>query len=273
MEVDPGTRRTGTIYLGFDYHIWTGLALGRTLWLLGHPDQAVKRIRETVKDAAAMDQPVTLSIALARAVSVFLWIGDLESAEEYVDWSISHGEIHSLKPYLVAGRGNKAELAIRRGEGKAGVEILQACLKELHAARYELLTTGFNISLAQGLATIGRSDEGFSLIEETMKRVEAHGDSCYLPELLRMKGNILLSMPQPRSAEAEMHFSQSLELSRRQAALAWELRTAIDLAALQADQSRPEVARTTLQPVFARFTEGSDTADLKTAQRLLATLG
>ena len=53
-----------------------------------------------------------------------------------------------------------------------------------------------------------------------------------MPELLRVKGSLLLSMPQPSGDEAEMCFMQSLELSRRQGARAWELRTAIDLAAL-----------------------------------------
>ena len=55
-----------------------------------------------------------------------------------------------------------------------------------------------------------------------------------MPELLRVKGGLLLSMPQPNVDDAEMCFVQSLELSRRQGARAWELRTAIDLAALLA---------------------------------------
>ena len=66
---------------------------------------------------------------------------------------------------------------------------------------------------------------------------------------------------------------QSLELSRRQGARAWELRTAIDLAALWAGQGRSDDARALLQPVFEQFVEGLDTADLKAAERLLATLG
>jgi len=51
-----------------------------------------------------------------------------------------------------------------------------------------------------------------------------------------------------------------------------ELRTATDLAKLMAAQGRREDARTLLQPVFAQFDEGFDTADSKSAERLLATL-
>ncbi len=64
-----------------------------------------------------------------------------------------------------------------------------------------------------------------------------------------------------------------LELSRRQGARAWELRTATDLAALLAREGKPERARALLQPVFEAFTEGLDTADLKAAQSLLSSLG
>jgi predicted ATPase len=137
---------------------------------------------------------------------------------------------------------------------------------------YELLTTPLSISLVQGLVAIGRFAEGITLIDETIRRVETNGDVSYMPELLRVKGGLLLSMPQPSVDDAEMHFMKSLELSRRQAARGWELRTAVDLAALFAFQGRSERARALLQPVFEQFVEGSDTADLKAAERLLATL-
>ncbi len=112
-----------------------------------------------------------------------------------------------------------------------------------------------------------------TLNDETIRLVDANGDISFMPELLRVKGGLLLSMPQPNRDDAEMCFMQSLELSRRQGARAWELRTGVDLAALLAVQGRPESARALLQPVFEQFVEGSDTADLKAAERLLATLG
>src|SRR3712207_5525047 len=88
----PGPRRTGTIYLGFDHHIYAGVALARTLWLQGHPAQAVRRARQTVQDAARMDHPATLSIALAWALTVFIWAGDFDAADEHSDWFVAHAE-------------------------------------------------------------------------------------------------------------------------------------------------------------------------------------
>lgn len=69
-----------------------------------------------------------------------------------------------------------------------------------------------------------------------------------------------------------MCFRRSLELGRHQGARSWELRTAIDLAALLSAQGQRESARALLQPIYEQFTEGSDTADLKAAARLLEKL-
>ncbi|WP_439626802.1 ATP-binding protein [Shinella sp.] len=273
LQHTPPAQRTGTIQLGFDYHIWTGVALARTLWLEGYPDQAVARIRQIVKDAASADQSVTLSIALARAVSVFLWTGDLQGAEEYIDWSISHAEAHCLAPYLAAGRGYRGELAIRRGEPQAGTEILERCLGELHATNYQLLNTPFRISLVQGLAALGRSDEALLAIDELIRVVEVNGDLSYMPELLRVKSNVLLSASDLRHEDAEACLVQSLDWARRLATRAWELRSTTDLAGLWASQGRPEAACELLQPIFEQFTEGFETADLRAAEALLVTLG
>jgi hypothetical protein len=243
------------------------------LWLQGHPAQAVERAHRAITGAEQMDHPASQAVVLAWAASVFLWIGDLQNAEQHFDSCISHAESHSLGPLVAVGRGRKGELAIRRGDAKVGVESLRASLEEIHAVRYELLTAEFNISLVQGLAAIGRHAEAMTLMEETIQRVESNGALCYMPELLRVKGNLVLSMPQPSVDDAETCFMRSLEWSRHQAARAWELRTAVDLAALLAARGRSETARTLLQPVYAQFVEGSDTADLQAAESLLATFG
>ena len=203
---------------------------------------------------------------------MFLWRGDLVSAEEHIDWLIYWAECHSLAPYVAVGRGFKAELAIRRGNAKCGVEGLETCLVELHDAPYKLLTTPFNIALVQGLAAMGRTAEAIARNNDAISLVEASGDLVYLPELLRLKGNLLLAPLQASRNEAEACLMQSLKLGRRQGARAWELRTAVDLAALLAADGKRASAQAILEPVFQQFVEGLDTEDLKAAERLLKTL-
>jgi predicted ATPase len=94
-----------------------------------------------------------------------------------------------------------------------------------------------------------------------------------IAELLRIRGELLLLQGAPgAAAAAEDHYRQALGWARRQGALSWELRAAISLARLLRDQGRSADAVALLQPVFDRFTEGFDKADLKAAKALLDAL-
>jgi len=270
LRHDPGNHRTRTLHLGFDYYNWAGMALGRTLWLQGYPDQAIARVRQTIQDAERLGHPVTLTIVLHWAASVFLWLRDLDSAEAHIDRFLSRAETHSLGPYLAVGRGLKGDLAIRRGEPEIGVGMLRDSLESLHAARYRLVSTAFSIAMAQGLGATHRADEGVKTIDETIRQVEKNGDASFMPELLRVKSQLLLSMTAPDRIEAESCLHQSLEWSRRQSARSWELRTATDLATLLLQQGQCERALALLKPIADQFTEGAGTADLQAARQLLS---
>src|SRR6516162_6215240 len=256
VQYQSRSRLTGETYLGLDRHILDSLGLARTLWLQGHPAQSAECTRQTVKDAERRNHPASLTVALSWAPGIFLWIGDLRSAEEHTDWLISHAESHSLGPYLAVARGYKGALAIRQGDARGGVESLQACLQQLRTMRYEMRYTEFKLSLVQGMMGIGQFGEGMTLVDETIRLVEANGELLYMPEALRVKGSVLLSMPQRRAHDAQMCFIQSLDWSRRQDARSWELRTAVDLAALWATQGQPESARALLSPILEQFVEG-----------------
>jgi tetratricopeptide (TPR) repeat protein len=272
-ENRPRSQKYNISYFGFDHYCLAGIHLALALSLQGYPTRAAEYARQIVENAASLNHPVTLSIALAWAVSVFLLTGDLLSAGEYADRLISRAEANSLVPYIAIGHGFKGELSICQGKAAEGVEILQRCLADLRTVRYELLITPFSIALAQGLAAVGRFAEGIALIDERIRLVETNGNLGFLPELLRVKGGIFLAMPSPDGDAAERCFIRSLELSRRQGALAWQLRSAVDLAAQQVSRGQVESARALLRPVLEQFVEGSNTPDLQAAERLLAAQG
>jgi predicted ATPase len=93
----------------------------------------------------------------------------------------------------------------------------------------------------------------------------------FLPEVLRIKGEILLRAGAAATA-VEESFLQSLDLARRQKALAWELRTATSLARFWRGRDRVQEAREVLTAVYGRFTEGLTTADPEAAKALLDAL-
>lgn len=270
LEHEPSSASCRAVYFGFDHLSLARASLATTLWLQGYPAQATARALEAVNDAECMNHPVSLVIALT-AIITLLWTDELDAAQQHLGWFVSRAQTQRFGPYVDVGRGLQAEVAIRRGDFEA-IETLVDCLEKLHAAHYERFTARFNIMIARGFAATGRLMEGITLIDKTIQLLEAKGGIPYIPELLRLKGNILLKMPKPRTKEAERCFEASLELSRTQGSRAWELRTATDLAAHWAGHGRAEDARALLQPVFEQFTEGFDTPDLKAAKSLLTTL-
>jgi len=273
VELEAALRQREIFLQGFDYRAIASGYLARIRWLRGYPAQAAEDIRLNVRNAAAAAAPVSLTFALTFAVPLLLWLGDLGGAEEHLEWLVSHAESHSLYLPLAVARGFAGQLAVSRGDAKAGITSLEESLNKLSAANYNVWVTPFNISRCQSLFQLGRSTEAIFLIDETIRRTEESGDLTYIPEILRLKAEFL-SKSEPLDAErAELCLTDSLEWSRRQSARASELRAAIDLAAMRARQERLADARAVLRPVFAAFTEGFDTADLRAAERLLATLG
>jgi predicted ATPase len=267
----PESQRINTIHFGFHHRNRARIALARTLWLQGCPDRAVRLARQTVDEADAIGHPVTLCIALIWAVSVFHWVGDCASAEDSIERFIAHADRHSLAPYHAVGRGMTGELLVKRGQAEAGMELLRGALETLHADRYELVTTTFRSTLAEGLAMTGRLDLALVTINETIALVERNGDLFNMPELLRNKGDFLASVEDAR--QAEECFLRSLELAGRQSAPSWELRTTTSLARLWLRHGRRDEAQDALVKVYAGFSEGFETADLKAARQLLNDTG
>lgn len=108
------------------------------------------------------------------------------------------------------------------------------------------------------------------MVDKALMRAEQTEAGWYLAELLRTKGELLLLGRVPTAVEtAEKCFHQALDVARRQGALSWELRAATSLARLWRGQQRVTQARKLLGPIYRRFTEGFETADLIAAKALL----
>jgi hypothetical protein len=102
---------------------------------------------------------------------------------------------------------------------------------------------------------------------------QSNGDLLYIPELLRVKAEVLAAMPGTDIRDAEACFFDSLEWARRQSALGWQLRTVVSLGTLLSSQDRLEEARRVVRPIFAKFTGDFQTVDLLAARRILGTRG
>jgi predicted ATPase/DNA-binding winged helix-turn-helix (wHTH) protein len=270
MVHNPSSQRLNIGHLGYDDRIVALVALARGLWLSGRPERAIEAARYTVREAEQLEQPLTLGIALIWTIYVFLWVGDWASAESLIDRLIDHAARHFLGPYHAVGIGQKGELLLHRGDIAGGIEHLRRSQATLYATRHRIMTTVFATALAEGLAAQNQADEALLTIDEAIVQIGDHGESFDMPEMLRVKGDILAQSG--KAAEAEGCFQQSLALSRRQCALGWELRGAMSLARIWQRAGRKGEAKTLLAPLVAQYQEGVSTQDLVAARGLLSAL-
>jgi predicted ATPase/DNA-binding winged helix-turn-helix (wHTH) protein len=254
---------------GFDHRIRALGPLARAQWLRGAVDEAADTARCAVSEAEALEHPVTLCIALIYTVFVFLWSGEWPEAETIVQRLTLETEKYFLAPFSAVAMGLRGELAIRRGEAPAAIPVLVSSLQTMRRERHEVFASAFVSGLAEAMAMAGRLGEALATIEEGISEVEGRGGSYHLPEMWRLKGDILLSRDSSNTAEAEECFLRSLDLARRQGALSWELRTATAMARLRASQGRVGEAREELAATFGRFAQGKETVDLRAAGSLL----
>jgi adenylate cyclase len=75
-----------------------------------------------------------------------------------------------------------------------------------------------------------------------------------------------------RTSEVECCYQKAIEIARQQAAKSLELRACTSLARLWQKQGKKKEAQQVLGEVYAWFTEGFDTVDLKEAASLLGEL-
>jgi predicted ATPase len=245
----------------------------RVLWLQGHADEAVHTAEMSVGEAQQIGHAMSLCYALALAACpIALWVGNLTAAARHTGMLVDQSRKHGLSLLSTFASRFQRVVALKGGDLAIGSRPLRISPKE------EIVDPNVSFGIltglteqAEALGHAGQIGEGLALLEAGIEQSET---GWLTPELLRLKGELLLFQGAPgAAAAAEGHFRQGLDWARRQGALSWELRAATSLARLLGKQGRSVDGLTILRPVYDRFTEGFDTADLKSANGLVAALG
>jgi TolB-like protein/predicted ATPase len=256
----------------FDQRVTARATLPRILWLQGFPDQAMRTAQTNVEDARAIDHALSLCNALADAACpIALFTGDLEAGERFVTMLLDHSGKHAFGFWYALGHTFEAILAIKRGDVITGLPLLRGALDDLRQTGFLHCYPGFLGAFAEASGRAEEVSQGLVATEEALVRSERTEGGWCVAELLRIKGDLVLQEGGPNSAGAAAdHFAQALDVAHRQGALSWELRAATSLARLWRDQGRNEDAYRLLAPVYGRFTEGFETADLRAAKALIS---
>ena len=262
--------RSHVIRFQLDLPVTARRLLSQILWVQGFPDQAMRTATDNAEYARSIGHVVSWLNALEAACLVALYfVRDLSQAERHLDMLCEQSERHAVTRWSARGRYYRAALLVKRGNLVAGLPALHDALEELRESRFMIRYAPFLGDIAQGLGSAGNAARGLELIDEALANVERTDERWSLPELLRIKGELLLQARPDARGEAIAQFEAGLDWSRRQGALSWELRCATSLAQVWQEQGDAGHARTLLSGVYGRFTEGFGTADLQAAKRLL----
>ena len=237
-------------------------------------DAASRMAMRAIEEARGTNQPVASCLALACAAGfIFLSLGELDVAGRCCDELIDHAYKHGLRPYDAVGLCVRGSLAVRQGDPTTGIDALRRGLAETRETSNLLFYPYFLTELAVALGTIGRIDDGLAEIGTALRVATELGSRWFIPEILRVKGELLARGGSDNPTAIAELFRQSMNMAREQHALYWELSAAISLAELLRGQHGEAEARAGLAPVHGRVTEGFFAAKLQQAKRLLSELG
>jgi non-specific serine/threonine protein kinase len=237
-------------------------------------ETAARSAHQAVKEARGANHPAVLGVALAWAAGiVFVNNGELDTASAYSQELIDHAHKHALRPYHAVAVCVRGCIAAERGDAEAGIHDLSISLAEMRQANYLLFYPLFRARLATLKDSVGRTKEGVQDIDETLQLASDVGYKWIVPEILRVKGDLLQRQDPSNIALSEELFRRSIDLARAQNALYWELSSAASAAELLLRQGRTGEGRAILAPVYDRLIEGRGSPRALRAKRLLDEIG
>jgi predicted ATPase/Tfp pilus assembly protein PilF len=262
--------RLGTTFDTSNDHAAARAMLARALWIQGFAEQALQEAHLSLKEEGTDHQLLLCRILYHGICRIATMTGDFAIADREIARLIETATGANAHLWETAGHFLKGKLLVERGEFAQGLLVLRDAFEACSRTGSRLSYAEFKGALALAFAGTGRLEEALVALDDAMAAEAEDGYGWYAPELLRIKGEVLLRQAADQSTlAAEDCFNQAAQMAREQGALFWELRVALSVARLRVSQGRRNEARAPLASVYDRFTEGFATADMQAARTLL----
>jgi predicted ATPase/DNA-binding winged helix-turn-helix (wHTH) protein len=263
--------RQGAIYYNPNDRALARAMLARALWMQGFTDQALNEARLSLEELQGTGHQLQLCRILYQGICrIATMTGDVATADREIARLIEVATGFNAHVWVTSGHFLKGQLLVERGEFAQGLPVLRDAIETSDRTGWHISYAEFKGALALGLAGTGRLDEAFVALDEAMAADREGGHGWYAPELLRIKGEVLLQQVADQSIlAAEDCFDRAAQMARERGALFWELRIALSVARLRVSQGRHHEARAPLASVYDRFTEGFAIADMQAARTML----
>jgi predicted ATPase len=243
--------------------------LGMTLWILGYPDQALKRANEAVEFSQALSHPLSLAGAESFLGQVQQYRHEARAAQKAAERAIALSAEHGFTFWLAVATILRGWAIAEQGHQEEGIPQIQEGLAALRATGTEISRPYWLSLLAEACIESSLLDDGLSALAEALAVANETEGRGYEAEIYRLKGELLLRQGDSNAAAAQKCFERAIEIARNQSAKSMELRASMSLARLLAKQGKRDEACAILAQIYGWFTEGFDTADLKDAKALL----
>ena len=241
------------------------------LWKVGRFVDAWRHTRETVALAETLD-PYALVCALEWQMSLYIAAGDIArveaNAERILELSARY-EFPYPAAWALCGRG---WALARRGQAERAMADLVAGTEGIKQIGIKVWSPYVLGLLADSALVLGQHDRAEVAINEALEVCRTSVDCSDEPELLRLRGQLILGRDASAHAPARAAFADALAVAQRQGALASALRAATELAMLLRDDRQPDEAAAVLGPVCRGLAAELDDPNLAAARQLLAEL-
>jgi DNA-binding winged helix-turn-helix (wHTH) protein/predicted ATPase len=268
---EPRLHRSYVSAFGADLGLLSRIWATHRLWQDGFPERARAGAEEALRLARALSHPFSEVITLAYAAMLHQFRRDAEEVERLCEATIAHSTEHGFSYYLAWAEVLRGWSRVTRSPASGqDVSDMRRAIDVLGESAGVRLPY-YRGLLAEVYGRIGRVDDGLEALAAAFADVRRTDERWWESELHRLRGELLrLAAPDSRlTADAAACFHAAVDIARHQRAPSLELRAATSLARLLHAQGQPREGRRLLAKVYARFTEGFDTADLREARMLL----
>jgi predicted ATPase len=277
---------------GYDPRVPCWFVMACALWVLGYPDQALKRSEETLALTQELSHPYSSAVGLYWAAMFHRLRREMRSTEERAQDLIALCTEQGFTLFLAWGTILCGSALAEKGEREQGIADIQRGLTAHQATGGALRQPYWLSLLAEAYGDVGNVEEALTVLAEALKVVGKTEECWWEAELYRLKGQLTLQkgarswrletslsssqvpnvpplVSNGAALEADGYFLKAIETASRQHAKSLELRAATSLSRLWQQQGKRREAHELLSTIYGWFTEGFDTADLKDAKALL----
>jgi predicted ATPase len=274
---DPQKHHVHTFVYGLDPGVFCLVRSAWILELLGHSDQASRRMRETLALAHRQSHAFSLAVALVHTIVISGLRREWPTLQQQAETAIAVCTEQGFGSILAQATRYRGYALAQQGQTDEGIAVMRAGLDAQLATGAGLFRPWYLCYLAEVCGTAGRFDEGLAAVAEAMTIVGKTGERYNEAELHRVKGELILRRSgieaEPRvQTEAEECFRKSIEIARQQEARSFELKAVISLSRLWKQQGKKAEARQALAEIYGWFREGFETQDLIDAKELIEQL-